>query len=113
MIACHCGSTHMGRPCPPGMTFRDRMRTVRLDASVTESRTRRNYYDREAVREVFGPDSREQLLEETRGLGAIQRAADGSEWVNDDPTTGEMRPLERSDLIGGYLRGEVVDEIDA
>lgn len=103
-----CDSHHMA-PVPCGLSFRDRIRSISIDPGSLETKDKRNYYDREAVKEVFGEDSRERMLEETRGLGPIKRAADGSEWVNDDPKTGELRPLERSDLIGGYLRGHGED----
>ncbi len=99
-----CGARHLGR-CG-GISFRDRLASVEVSERGFETVERHNYYDRVALDEAFGPDRREQMLEETRGLGAIQRADDGSEWVYDDPTTREMRPLESSDLRGGYLRGQ-------
>lgn len=99
-----CGHRHLGR-CG-GISFRARMASIEISERGFETVERHNYFDRVALDEAFGPDRREQMLEETRGLGAIQTAADGSQWVYDDPKTREMRPLESSDLIGGYLRGE-------
>ncbi len=111
MNLCHCGApaTANDRECPEH--FRARLLSLSIDAANFEQpQGRRNHYDRQSVHDVFGEDAREQMLEETRGLGAIQTARDGSEWVYDDPSTGAMRPLETSDLIGGYLRGPVIDE---
>lgn len=105
-----CGSEHLA-PVPCGLTFAERIRTVRtatdwMPAKANSRATDGSFIDRVALDETFGPDRREQMLEETRGLGPIRKADDGSEWVYDDPNTGAMRPLENSDLIGGYLRGE-------
>lgn len=65
-----CEGTHMGGRC--GMTFAQRLRSVRLDTSVTPTRTQKNYFDDDALTEVFGgkdaDERHEQMLEETRGV---------------------------------------------
>jgi hypothetical protein len=95
---------------PCGLTYAQRIGSVQVDRTNFDTAEKRNYYDRVALDEAFGPDRREQMLQETRGLGPVKVAEDGSPWVYDDPDTGAMRPMERSDVIGGYLRGESVEE---
>lgn len=52
-----------------------RLRSQRLDASVTPNKTKKNYYDDEPLKEMFNGMDRsertEQYMEETKGLGAI------------------------------------------
>lgn len=77
MIDCpDCTTTHMGVAC--GSTYAQRLRSVRLDASVTPSRDKVRYYDDESLKDLFGGKSeaerREQLMEETKGIGAVSRA---------------------------------------
>ena len=103
-----CRSTHMGSvPC--GLSYAARLRSTQVNRAGFDTASKVNYYDADAVHRAFGEDAREAMLEETRGLGPIRRARDGSEWVYDNPATGEMRPLETSDIVGGYLRGTPVD----
>jgi hypothetical protein len=79
---CACGkpATANGREC--GFHFRQRLRSIRLDASVTETRSKQNYYDTQAVADAFGEDARERYWDETSGLGAVERV-DG-EFVHTD-----------------------------
>jgi len=107
-----CGSEHLP-PVPCGMTFLERMKTVQVNERNFDTAEKANYFDSVALDEAFGPDRKERMLHETRGLGPVQTADDGTPWVFDDPSTGEMRPLEPSDVIGGYLRGTPEDELDA
>jgi hypothetical protein len=95
---------------PCGLTYAQRIGSVQVDRTNFDTVDKRNYYDRVALDEAFGPDRREQMLQETRGQGAVQYAADGSPWVYDDPDTGAMRPMERVDLTHNFLRGESVEE---
>ena len=69
-----CGDQHMGR-CG-GLSFAARLRSVRLDSTVTETRSKRNYHDEEALTNLFGKDAserKEQYMEETQGRGALYR----------------------------------------
>ena len=69
-----CGDQHLGR-CG-GVSFIERIRSLELDRSVTESRTPRNYYDHEALDDLFGEDEgtrRDRYMDETKGLGAVKR----------------------------------------
>ena len=75
-----CGSSHMG-PVPCGLTFGERMRSVKTATewmpSVSDSRARgeRVYYDDEHIKPMFGgldrKERREQMMEETKGFGPI------------------------------------------
>lgn len=69
-----CGDHHLGR-CG-GLSFVQRLRSVRLDLSLTQTRTRRNYYDRESLDDMFGEDEatrKERYWDETKGMGAVKR----------------------------------------
>jgi hypothetical protein len=106
-----CGTEHL-QPVPCGMRYRDRLATVQVSEQGFDTAEKHRYFDSSALDEAFGPDRREQMLHETRGLGPVRTADDGTPWVYDDPDTGEMRPMERSDVIGGYLRGTPESELD-
>ncbi|MGH7342877.1 MAG: hypothetical protein ACREKH_20525, partial [Candidatus Rokuibacteriota bacterium] len=104
-----CGSEHLP-PVPCGLTFKERIKTARFGSDWMPARQSARddagtYYDRSALDEAFGPDRREKMLEETRGLGPVQVDEDGEPWVFHDPDTREMRPMENSDIVGGFLRG--------
>lgn len=73
---CPCGrpATANGRECPAH--FRERLRSIRLDTSVTPNRTRENYYDRESIRDQFGEDAHERMMDATKGLGPGTNATD-------------------------------------
>lgn len=105
MVDCpDCGSTHLGSRC--GMTFRQRLRTVRLDSSVTETRTRHRYFDSAALDESFGADRKDRYWDETEGQGAIVRDGRGG-FVHTDHT-GETKPAS-PELIASYIEGPEVD----
>lgn len=69
LVDCHCGSTHMGRECPPGFTFADRLRSAQLHPDATPSREKRRYWDQQALDAQFGPDAKEHVMEATQGRG--------------------------------------------
>ena len=84
------------------MTFRQRLRTVRVDSSLTETRTKTNYYDAEAVAAAFGEDAREELMEDTDGYGAISREDDGSfSRIDHRGVKHEVTPAEVDAFITG------------
>lgn len=69
-----CGDAHMGR-CG-GLTFAQRLRSVRLDTSVTPTRTPRRYYDAESLDDMFGEDEAtriERYNDDTKGRGFVKR----------------------------------------
>ena len=108
-VPCACGkpATANGRECPAH--FRARLLSVRLDTSVTETRTKRNYFDREALAGSFGDDARERYMEETKGLGAGYRDERG-ELVRRGPD-GQPLPISERDLDDVYLSGPEVDDV--
>lgn len=64
-----------------GLSFLQRLRSIRLDTSLVETRSRRNYYDRESLDGMFGMDEqerREQYMDETEGRGAVRSVAQTS-----------------------------------
>lgn len=76
-----CGSEHMNAPC--GMKYVDRLRSVRLDSSVTETRTKHNYFDDDALTGTFGKtaaERHEEMMEETQGVGVAT-----TEEINEHP----------------------------
>lgn len=54
-----------------GTHYRDRLRSLRLDSSVTETRTKVDYFDSQAADEAFGADRVEHYWDETKGYGAV------------------------------------------
>ena len=104
-MICACGqpATANGREC--ASCFRARLRSIRLDTSVTESRTRRNYFDAEPIHETFGEDAHERMLDETDGFGAAKQGADGR-FYHKDRTTGEIEPLSDDVVERVYLGGD-------
>lgn len=69
-----CGDTHLGR-CG-GLSYRQRLLSIRLDISLIESRTKQNYYDEEAVTNLFGKNRQErieEMNEDTKGRGPLTR----------------------------------------
>ena len=70
-----CETEHIGQvPC--GMTWLQRMRSTVLDTEATPSRSRRDYFDDEPLKGIFGADKRErkeEVMEETKGIGALSR----------------------------------------
>ena len=109
-LVCDCGAdaTSGSDRGECGPCFRARLLSVRLDTSVTSSRTPRNYFDRESLAEAFGDDARERYMEETKGLGAGYRDERG-ELVRRGPD-GQPLPISSKDLDDVYLSGPEVDD---
>jgi len=109
IVRCACGAdaTANGRECP--RCFRTRLRSVRLDGSVTATRTKQNYYDRTSLDETFGDDRVDRYWDETDGEGALHRAPDGS-FVHED-FRGERKVADDKVLakfVGGEDAADVV-----
>jgi hypothetical protein len=100
--ACACGqpATANGREC--GRCFRERLLSLRLDTSVTESRSRRNYYDAEPIHETFGEDASERVMEATQGYGVAKPGPDGR-FYHKDRKTSEIVPLSDDEVSRVYL----------
>lgn len=112
MIACpDCGSTHLGfTPC--GMSYRERLASVQVSEAGFLTAERHNYYDRDPIREAFGDDAKERMLEETKGLGAGIRGPDG-ELYRRDRASGDVVPMTDHDVDTVYLNGPEVDPASA
>lgn len=93
---------------PCGLTFRERIGTVHIDPAATPVKTeRRNSegkrYDSDAIRKVFGEDSREELMEHTKGLGAAHSR--GGEVYHRDRHSGEVSRVSEEQVDQVYLGG--------
>jgi hypothetical protein len=100
-----CGTEHLGDRC--GLTFLERMRSVKVHESVTASRTKRDYFDDEPLREVFGDDKadrREKFLDETQGRGALQRDGKGGFYTKGADGPQPISPQEIEDIYLGPER---------
>lgn len=72
----------MGPPCG-GLTFAQRLRTVRLGPGATPSRSKTNYFDSQSLDATFGEDRVEAYWSETAGHGHIERGPDGELYHTD------------------------------
>lgn len=63
-----CDTAHIG-PVPCGMTWKQRVLSQTVSGDVYQSRTKKRYWDQEALDEQFGPDATEKTLEDTQGKG--------------------------------------------
>jgi hypothetical protein len=100
-----CGSTHMGGRC--GTTFAGRLRSVQIDPRAIPTRvtSRGNYFDQEALNEGGFQDAKEQMLENTKGLGPAKRDTQGAWWRRDRKTGDAVRVTEKeADQV--YLGGD-------
>lgn len=98
-----CGQQHLGR-CG-GLPYADRLRSVSLDGTVTFTRTKREYYDREPIDRIFGEDSAEQLEEQTKGLGPAVTDEEGNLWHR-DRKHGDWQQVDERTLDQVYLAGD-------
>jgi hypothetical protein len=90
---------------PCGMTFAERMRSVRIDPAAMETRTRVRYYDADPIREVFGDDAKERMEHDTNGLGFAKVGPDG-ELYHKDRKTGDVVHVSDEDVDRVYLGGD-------
>jgi hypothetical protein len=77
-----CGGSHIGPRCPAGTRWIDRLRSVQLDGKAMETRAKRNYFDQEAVDNVFGDGAEERMNDQTHGRGPLYRGRKG--WYRVD-----------------------------
>lgn len=105
---CECGrpATANGRECPDH--FRARLRSVRLDSSVTATRTKVAYYDTKALDETFGEDRVETYWDETHGQGHLERGRDGALYHRD--YKGEVK-VATDDVIDTITGGEEAADV--
>lgn len=93
--------TANGREC--GYCFRQRLLSVRLDTSVTATRTKTSYYDASSVDDVWGQDAHEKMLDDTDGLGALKTI--GGRSYRKDRKSHEYVPVTDKELDQVYLGG--------
>lgn len=58
------------------MSYRERLCSVRLDGTATATRTKQRYWDSSSLDDFWGKDEserREEMLEETKGIGPVTR----------------------------------------
>ena len=79
-----CGSEHLGQRC--GMTFQQRLRSIDHDTDWMPAKNamgrnyhRKNYYDKEPIKDLFGEDAREEMMEDTKGRGPLYDVRNASE----------------------------------
>lgn len=95
-----CGSEHIGPRCATGTRWIDRLRSVKLDPRATPT-SNRNYFDAQVTESVFGADSAERLLDETKGVGAVRT----------DPQTGESYHQNRHSKEWERLDDATIDKV--
>jgi hypothetical protein len=105
-----CGSSHFGKvPC--GLTFRQRLASVRVDTSTFEQpQVTGSYYDAEAVADQFGADAEDRMMDATDGMGAARRDKDGRSW-HQDRHSHEWQPLTPEQVKATYLSGPEVADV--
>lgn len=108
MANCACGApaTSGSDRIECGSCFRRRLGSITLDHTVTATRTHASYYDTDAIRETFGPDARERMMDDTKGLGY----GVGSR-MRRDPKTGNVVPITDRELTDVYLNGPEVADV--
>lgn len=94
-----CGSSHLGGSC--GLTFRERLLSVKVDPAALETRTKHDYYDAESVAETFGEDAEDRMMTATKGLGPIKRDRHGNLWHRERKSRDIVRAEPHLDTILG------------
>ena len=67
-----CKGEHVGPRCPEGTSYIQRLRSAQIHGSVTPSKEKKNYYEDEGLKDIFGGDRkerREDMLDATDGRG--------------------------------------------
>lgn len=65
-----CKTEHLNAPC--GLTYVQRLRSAQIHGSVTPTKDKQNYYEDEALKDVFGADRnerRQDMADATNGRG--------------------------------------------
>jgi hypothetical protein len=102
-----CGSAHLP-PNPCGLSFGERLRTVRIDPKTLVTRSRKRYYDEEALNQEWGTTARqrkEQLENDTQGLGVAKPGPDGHLYRK-DRKSGDVVRVTQKELNEVYLGGD-------
>jgi hypothetical protein len=101
---CVCGepATANGRECPTH--FLARLRSIRVDSASFDTAELHDYYDRDAITDMFGDDAHDAYMDQTNGLGAAYRGPDG--YYHKDRKTGDIQRLDARDLDRTFLAGD-------
>lgn len=77
-----CEKCHrmIGVGCACELSFFEKVSSVTIDKAKMETTELHNYYDQEAVTDMFGHDAKDRYLDETDGLGAAKPGRDGAFW---------------------------------
>lgn len=101
-----CGERHLGR-CN-GLTFRQRLLSIRISPEATPTRKAVSYYDDDLVTHQFGGLTRKERVEDyldaTKGYGAAETQPNG-DVIARDPKTKEKRKLSPDEVDRVYLGG--------
>jgi hypothetical protein len=107
-----CGSQHIGPDC--GMTFRQRLLSVRLGEGTRDTATKHQYYDDDVIKDQLQTnlsrnERKAHLYDRTDGYGYAETQASG-EIVARDPKTHKRRVLSPDEVDRVYLsRGTQAD----
>jgi hypothetical protein len=91
---------------PRGICFRHKLRTLQfglVPGAVQQERSR-SYYDAEGIAETFGADSKDRMLEQTKGLGYAKTV--NGELMHRDRKTGDVVRVTQKELDSVYLAGD-------
>jgi len=93
------------------MSYAARLRTVQVSEQGFETAERHSYYDDEPVRQVFGSDSHEKMLDDTQGLGYTREDSDGT-LLHRDRKSGDWVAVTEREFDQVYLGGDTEHEAD-
>lgn len=108
-----CGSQHIG-DCK-GLSFRQRLLSVKLGEGTHDTRAKIQYYNDEVIQDQLQTkltrnERKADLLDRTNGFGYAETQPDGS-IVARDPRTHERRALTPTEVNDTYLsNGTAYDE---
>lgn len=109
----YCATCKRGSwACTCHLSFSDKVKGIQFSAGAKTYP--RNYFDTQAVNSQFGANAREQMLEDTAGVGPLRRAEDGSLYRQDRQTGDFIRATEQevdSILFEGPAYERPVEEI--
>lgn len=102
---CH----HSVVACTCDMSYAAKLRGFQVHGSVTETATRRRYFDEQALNEQLGStakDRKERYVEQTKGLGHARTDSQGRVWHKDRKAK-EVRQLDPATVERTYLGGDL------
>lgn len=108
-MRCACGApaTANGREC--ATHFRMRLASITIGPGAAETRSKVDYFDKQALDETFGEDRVQRYWDETKGAGALIPRPDGTyahtDWQGNSHVVG-------SDVADALLAQDT-KEVDA